>query len=237
MPVGRQHPRDVALDVVPTEVGGRGPHVEGAVLGVRGELEERELLADLRLRERPAEAQPGREDLREAAEVHDPAGGVQALDRRQPLPLVPQFAVGGVLEDDDVELLRQLDQPPAPSQAHRAARRVLVVGHGVDELDPIGRAQHLFESVGVHALVVHRHRPVVGLTRVEGDQRPEEGGPLRDDDVAGIHEELGGEVQTLLPTLGDEDVVRRARHPVRTQACGDECAQLGQPFGCRVLQG
>ena len=160
----------------------------------------------------------------------------QALDRRQALAFVPQLAVGRVLEDDDVVLLGELHEPPAPGQAHRATRRVLVVGNGVDELDPLGGAQHLLEGVGVHSLLVHGHRAVVRLARVEGDQRTEEGRPLGDDDVAGVDEQLGREVQALLPALGDQDVVGGARHPVGGEPRSDKCPQLGQPVRGRVLQ-
>src|ERR1019366_5140425 len=88
--------------------------------------------------------------------LHDalPISGVEALDRRHALALIQQLAVGRVLEDDDVILLGELDETPPPRQAHRAARRVLVVGNGVDELDPLGAAQDLLEGAGVHALLV-----------------------------------------------------------------------------------
>jgi len=102
VPIGREHPGDVGFDVESGEVCRGRPHVERPVLGVGGELEQTELLADLGLGEHPSQAQAGRENLGEAPKMDDPPTGVEALDAGQPLPVVTQLAVGRVLEDHDV---------------------------------------------------------------------------------------------------------------------------------------
>jgi hypothetical protein len=95
--------------------------------------------------DRPAEAQPRREDLRERAQVdHEVRGAaapdrvrrVERVQRRQRLALVAQQPVGVVLEHQQLALARDLDQPPAARQRHRHAARVLEVGDRVDELRP-----------------------------------------------------------------------------------------------------
>ena len=63
------------------------------------------------------------------------------------------------------------------------------------------------------------------------------GSVLEDDDVVGVDEELGGEVEALLAALGDEHAVGRTRHPVSGQPRRDQSSQLGQPVREGVLQG
>ena len=134
VPVGRQHVGDVRLDVVAAQVGRGRAHVERAVLGVGGELEQ------ARASRGAPRASPG--PSRGAARARGssrscpgarPGPSVSRLfDRRQPLTLVAQLAVGRVLEDDDVVLLGQLDQRGDAGPGSSCAGRVLVVGHGVD---------------------------------------------------------------------------------------------------------
>ena len=114
--------------------------LDDEVLGERRRAEVGALLAEVELLEHgargggPAEAEPGREDLRERAEVDHVLAAVERVERRQRLALVAQQAVGIVLEHEDLALLGDLDQPAAAIQGHRHAGRVLERRDRVDEL-------------------------------------------------------------------------------------------------------
>ena len=100
---------DVVLPAALGEVG------RDEQLAQRRRAEVDALLADVHLvahrprRDRPAEPDAGREDLRERAEVDDELAAVEREQRRQRLALVAQQPVRVVLEHEQLALVRDLD--------------------------------------------------------------------------------------------------------------------------------
>ena len=86
------------------------------------------LLAEVHLlehgprRRRPADPQARRQDLRERAEVDHVLAAVERVQRRQRRALVAQQAVRVVLEDQQLALRGDLDQPPPPLERQGDAR-------------------------------------------------------------------------------------------------------------------
>ena len=85
----------------------------------------------------PADAQAGRDRLREGGAVDRRAVG-QLEQRRQRLSLVAHEPVRVVLEDEQVVLAGELDDPPAALLAQRPAARVL---EGRDQIEERRRAR------------------------------------------------------------------------------------------------
>ena len=87
----------------------------------------------------------------------------------QRLALEGKLAVGVVLEDPEVVLGRQLDQPPPLLHRERAAGRVVGVGDHVDELDrPLGERR--FQGADVEAVGLERDRHQLGAQLLEQQQ-------------------------------------------------------------------
>ena len=110
------------------------------------------------------------------------------------------------------------------------------VGDRVDELGARVGLQRGFDSIGVHALRIHRDGDVGRLTGVERDQPAEERRILGDDPVALVDEQLGDEVEPLLAAVQDQDVVVRALHTLVGHATGDLRSQVRTAVRHRVLQ-
>ena len=188
-------------------------------------LDEQHLGQDRLGRGDPAQPQPGREDLGERAQVDDLV--VERAQRLHVPAVEAQPAVRVVLDHRDVVLARQLEQPAAALRRHRDAAGVLEVRDRVDELGA-ARTDALelgLEQVHAHAVVVHRHAADLGLVRRERLQRADVGGALGDDDVAGVQERLGEQVERLLGAGGDEQVARLEAHADLGHEVGDELAR------------
>ena len=209
--------------------------VEGARVEVRRLLERQDLGHVRLVHDHVAEPEPRREDLREGPEQDHPVAVVERLDRRGAAAAVVEVAVGIVLEDRHAMAARDVVDRPLARLAHAHARRVLEARDGVDELGPHVR-QHRLQGVGAHALLVHRHRHVVGLVRVEGLQRPEEGRVADDDLVARVEEELGDHVERLLRSRGDQDLALAGGDALLGQVGRQQAAQRTVALRRTVLQ-
>ena len=113
------------------------------------------------------------------------------------LPLEAQLAVGVVLEDDRLVLVRQRDQLLAPPARHGRPRRVLEIDDGVDELARLAFAPELFELLAGHArhhaFRVHRHIEHAGAVAADGRQRAGKGRRLAEDRISHVHEGAEGQ--------------------------------------------
>ena len=153
-----------------------------------------------------AETQPGPEDLGEGLADRDGAGVVEfgpgdVPDRIDPPAHEPEIAVGLVLEDQDIQFPGDPDQLPAPGQAHRPAAGILKLGDRVDELDgpaflPPGE-DRLPDAVHEQAFLVHAHGGQLRSAGLDRDERAVERRPLADDDVAGIDDRPGEEIDAV----------------------------------------
>jgi hypothetical protein len=90
--------------------------------------------------------------------------------------------------------------PAAGGESHPG--RVVEVGHRVEELHPAAVTLETFEGccecVGIETLVVQRHVAHVDLVLGEGREGADVRRALGHDDVAGIAEHPGDEIQRLL---------------------------------------
>ena len=136
----------------------------------------------------------------------------------QRLAVVADAAVGVVLENRQVVLGGDLDEPAAALDADRAAGRILEGRDRVEERHRAALAELGFERVEVEALVVHRERHDLGAVAREDLQRPVVGRPL-DEHAPRPHGELHGRVEDepLQPARRQEDAARLDAVPLREQ--------------------
>ena len=167
-------------EVLADEVLGQG---RGAEVG--GLLAEHDLLHHRRRRDRPAEPDPGREDLREGADVDDEVAAVELVERRQRLAAEAQQPVGVVLDHEHLPRAGELDQPPPPLAATSSPRP----GSGRSapsrrtsgrRPSPSSRASTVFELVDPHPVLVALDLDHVGLVAAEDRDRAGVGRRLAD---------------------------------------------------------
>jgi hypothetical protein len=129
------------------------------------------------------------------------------------LPFEAQLAVGVVLEDDRLVLVRQRDQLFTPAARHGRPRRVLEIHDGVDELARLAFAPELFELLARHArdhaLGVHRHVEHARAVAPDRRQRAGEGRRLAEDRIAHVHESTEGQGERVPRAIRHDDVIRR----------------------------
>ena len=129
-------PRHLALEDAPAARLVDDVLVERARAEVGGLLGHLHARGERRRRRQPGHAEPGRERLREAAQVDDASLAVVGLDRpdvgRARAVLEVQLAVRIVLEDQDVLPRGPLQQARALVPSDEQARRVLEVGDDVE---------------------------------------------------------------------------------------------------------
>ena len=224
---------DQAVDVAPPAAFGEVLAHEVLGQGRRAEvgrlLAEHDLLHHRRRRHRPAEADARREDLREGADVDDEVAAVELVERRQRLALEAQQAVGVVLDDEQLALARQLDQPPPPLQREGDAGGVLEARHRVDEFRPLPSPASASRTVSSSSMRIpsssHLDLEHLRLVAAEDRDRPGIGRRLADDDVAGIDQRLGDQVDRLLAARGDDHVVGVGEHALGAHHL-DGCSRL-----------
>jgi len=85
------------------------------------------------------------------------------------------------------------------------------IGDHIDQFRVSLARELRLEVFHLHSFLVYADGGITRLIRVERDQRSEEGRILGHDEVTRVDEELGGEVESLLRTLDDQHVLRRAR--------------------------
>ena len=118
-----------------------------------------------------------------------------------------------------------------------AAGGILEIGDDVDHLYPLGGGQDLLQLVHDHAAVIGGNFDELGLTGLERIDGAQVGGALQQHDVTGVQEHTCGEIQTLLGTGGDEDVILVGVDIVLGQhTLGDLLAQAGEALGGGILQ-
>ena len=139
----------------------------------------------------------------------------QVPEAPEALAVEAKVAVGLVLEDEDVAPRAIADELQPAGQAHRPAARVLEIGDGVDELDGPALGLHggdrLPDPVDDEPLLVHGHGGELRPAGLDGDQRAAEGRPFADDDVPGVDDRPGEQVDGVGRPVGDDELVVRRR--------------------------
>ena len=224
------------------EVLRRGGLGEGAGVGVAELLAHGGLGQQFGRADHPAHAQAGAQHLGQRAAVHQAlaaaghagAQGQQAGRRRV---AEVQVAVRVVFHHQHVVLHRQFQHPLAALQAEHGAAGVAEGGNQVDELGLVFDDEFL-ESVGVHALPVHRCRHELGAVQAEALDGGQEGRAFDDHLVAGGNEGLAQQIQRLLAAGGDDQVLgRHALVALAGHESGELFAQRVVALGRAVLQG
>ncbi len=157
---------------VPVELGGDGCR-QGIAAGVVAPGQN--ALQHRRAGDEVAQAQAGRQDLRQRAQVDLVRIVVQRVQRRFHRPLVVHVAVAVVFDDRDLVTTRQLDELQAVGLRHHEPGRVLVGRDGVDEFRAaaglIELDQLLLQSVQAHAFLRQGNAMHVELQAPIGRQR------------------------------------------------------------------
>ena len=135
-------------------------------------------------------------------------GLVEREHRLQRLALEGQLAVGVVLEDPEVVLGGELDQPHPLLGRERAAGGVVEVGDDVGELDrPLGERR--LEGAEVEPVGLQRHRHQLDPEPLQQQQRAVVGRLLDDHPVAGLEQVLEEHRPRLERAVGDHHLARR----------------------------
>ena len=93
-----------------------------------------------------------------------------------------------------------------------------------------------FEILGAHPLFIDIDRQVFGLVGIPGLKRPEIGWTLDQYMIAGVEENLADEIECLLRSARDQDVVRVDDNPVPARVAGDHLAERRLAFRRAVLK-
>ena len=173
-------------------------------------------LDDGRLGVDPADAETGRDDLREGADRDQTLHSGQLGERGGAVLGVDELAVGVVIENQRTVVRGETEQLVSPLERHRRADRVVEVADRVDQLRALALRFELGEDagelVGVEAVLVHADGEDVRLAATKGAERPGERGRLGDDGVAGAEECRTNEVDRAGAAVGEQKVVGGHRH-------------------------
>ena len=132
------------------------------------------------------------------------------MHRRNRVAVVADATVRVVLEDRQVVLRRQLDEPSPTIRPERATGRILEGGDRVEERDLAAALQLGFERVEVEALVVHRDGHDLCSVPREDLQRAVVRRPLDEHPPRPLRELRRRVEDEALEAAGrDEDPVRR----------------------------
>ena len=197
----------------------------GRLLGLQQLGEQR------RRRQQVAQPQPRRQHLAEGAEV-DRVVAERGRDRRRRRGVVPEVAVGVVLDHRQPVRARRLGERDAARRRQTAPARVLEVGQQVEKTRTTRGRQRL----GSRALVVAVDRHEARLVGAEGLQRAEVGRRLDGDRAAGVEQHLAHQVQPLLRAGGDEHARGVGAQALPLQIGGDPLAQRRVALAGGVLQ-
>ena len=214
----------------------RGQLVDRGGVQVRRLLRDHYGPAQRRRGPEPAQPEPRRHDLGEAAEqgraVLRPRVGGEPGDVGA---LVAEVPVRVVLHQPQPQAGRYVGHRRPAGARQGAAGRVLEGGDGVEQLRPLPR-DDLRQGVGEDAVLVARHGHHARARQPERLQGRQVGGVLDEDHVPRFDQGGGDEGESLLGTRGDQYVVGPRHQPPRRRPGRDGLAQLRRALGRRVLE-
>ena len=226
-------PLEVVLRHVPeADLLGQGGGVH--VLGLLGHHHP---LHEAAFRHQEANPQGGGHGLGKAAGEDHPAVGVHALEGRQKGALIPELAVGVVLQDHQiVPLGKGVDLFPL-FQRCGEARGILEVGDDIDELCLGVRLDLLLQIRHVHPVRLHLHPHQLGPIGAEGIEHAHEGKLLTEDRIPLVEQHLAGQVRRLLAAGdGDELVPLLGKTVLPLEIALEGVTQGRKTFGEPVLE-
>jgi len=163
------------------------------------------------------------------------ASGVDGGQCGHRLSSKAQPTIGIIFEDGDTRLLCQRDDALPALDAHGGARRVVKGRDQVHELEAL-LAQGALHGLRAGALCVHGHRDVPGTVGVERLHRTQERGTLDQDGISWIDQQARDEIQRLLRSADDHDVLAGGRDPARAHVLRERIAQQGLPIRKAILE-
>ena len=186
---------------------------------------------------RPPEPRSGHERLRERPDLDDGLRRERPQARKEPA-VEAELAVGDVLDDEEAEATRDLDEHASPLERQRDTGRVLVLGDHVQELRTQAATQLRLERVRHEAVAVERDRHRAGVEPIDDHQRTEIGRRLDRDDVAVVEERLREQLEPLHPAArhhqlaarrgGDRRASRHGRRGTRASTRGRSSGRTGR---------
>src|SRR5262245_39770839 len=164
-----------------------------------------------RRRHEPAEPKAREQHLREGADVQDESVPIERPKRERSAFTVVEAPVKAILDDRHMMARRHVQHPPRRLGCHRQPGRVVRRRLAVEELWAVP-SEHLLERLGGRALPVPGDRDQLSARRPEHVDCTWIGRLLDGDDITGIEERPSDQVEALLRSVDDEDVVLPRLH-------------------------
>ena len=179
-----------------------------------------------------AKPQSRRQGFGERADVHDVFAVVQAAERGRPFAFPDQVGVAFILEYGHPVFAAETQHLVAPFHTEHRAGRVLQGGDGVDELGSDAIVPKVRECGGqgvhAHAVLVQRHADHVHLQLAPPANHALISEELGYDRVTGFEQHFVDELDALIGTRGNEDIlVGRPQAAIVCQFLDQEPAQPG----------
>jgi len=171
------------------------------------------------------QAQGGKGDLAEGADVEHPPLAIQRGQGRQRRAVVAIFAVVVVLDDPAIAALSPRQQLQAPRQRQRDAAGILVRRRHIGQ----PAAPESRQLGGVQTLAVHRDTTQLGTRHGEGMTGGAIAGIFHRHAITRLYQQLGAEADALLRTAGDHHLTGIAVQTTTAAQVG--CHQFAQ---CRI---
>src|SRR5262245_30078876 len=208
---------------------------EGARVQVRELLGRLEPLQNGPGPDEPAQAQAREQDLRERADVDDDAAAVHRLERQGRRAAVVQATVEAVFDDRQLMARRRIQPRPGPLASGRGDGRIVGARLTIKELGGVALQEPL-EEVGAWAGGVPRHAQELRPERPEDLHRARVRRLLDGDEVAGIDQRAGDQVEPLLRAVDDQDLVGARLETESQEVRGEVLAKRRIAPGRVVLQ-
>ena len=187
-----------------SQVAGRDQLVESRRAEVGRLLGHDETVDDVVGSDHPAEAEARDESLGEGTEHDDPLG-IHRIHRRKAFSRETDVLVRRILDDQQIVFLGHLHGVFALIEGHRLTRRVLEVRDRIEEFRLLARRTENVAGFVKAAVVTQAVR--LPLIRPEGLERAQIGRKTADHHVARIDEHAGDQVEGLLRSRRDHNIL------------------------------
>ena len=185
----------------------------------------------------PAKTQTRAEDFGEGAQEHNQTFGIHRFQGRQDSAFIAQFAVRIIFEYRQVVFVNNFHEFLTTFHGPGTTGRVLKVRNYIDKFAVRSGFQDFIQFFRNQTTVIGRNLNKFRLVSVECVQSAEVGRAFAQNNVAGIQEQLACEVQALLRTGGNQNVIRINVSVIFiSHAFSNFCTQRRTAFGSCILQ-
>ena len=185
----------------------------------------------------PADTQTRSQDLGACAQEYNQIFCIQGFQGRHVCTFETQFAVRVVFDYRDFISVNDIHEFMTSFQRPCFTCGVLEVGDNVDHFYVFCCSQDFFQFFCDHTVIISRNFDESGFTSFECVYSTQVGRAFQQNNVAGVQEDTSGEIQTLLRTACDQNVIDVCVDTVfRFHSSNDFFTQRRQTFcGC-ILQ-